>query len=87
MFTGFVNSPDPSANLTGNYGLKDQIQALRWVQSTITAFGGDPDDVTLFGMSAGAASVHFLMLAKHETEGIISQQHFYNLICFLRLRF
>ncbi|KAK7862760.1 hypothetical protein R5R35_002522 [Gryllus longicercus] len=47
----------------GNVGLKDQVAALRWVQKNIAAFGGDPGNVTLFGMSAGGASVHFHMLS------------------------
>jgi para-nitrobenzyl esterase len=46
-----------------NLGLLDQIAALRWVKENISSFGGDPDDVTIFGQSAGADSVSYLMIA------------------------
>ena len=48
---------------SGNNGLLDQIQALRWVRDNISAFGGDPDRVILMGQSAGAKSVGALLLA------------------------
>ena len=48
------------ADHTGNYGLYDQMTAIRWVRDNIAAFGGDPENITIMGQSAGAASVQML---------------------------
>ncbi|XP_058799390.1 juvenile hormone esterase-like [Phymastichus coffea] len=58
---GFFDLEDKVA--PGNQGLKDQVMALKWVRNNIINFGGDPDNVTIFGGSAGAASVHFLTMS------------------------
>jgi carboxylesterase type B len=53
---GFLSTMDEK--IPGNFGLKDQVEALRWVRRNIVAFKGDPNYIVLSGFSAGAASVH-----------------------------
>nr|CAD7444825.1 unnamed protein product [Timema bartmani] len=50
-------------DVASNVGLKDQVAALRWVKQNIAKFGGDPDNVTIFGQSAGGASVNYQVLS------------------------
>lgn len=58
---GFLSSGDE--NCPGNFGLKDQLQALRWIRRNIQSFGGEPKSVTLMGHGAGAASVHLHLMS------------------------
>lgn len=68
---GFLCLPQlqEEAGFTGNYGLYDQLTAIRWVKDNIAAFGGDPDNITIMGQSAGAASVQ-LQCSSPLTDGL-----------------
>ncbi|MCD8009604.1 MAG: carboxylesterase family protein [Lachnospiraceae bacterium] len=70
---GYLVHPEleaESESTPGNYGVKDQLAALKWIQKNIAAFGGDPDNVTLFGQSGGASSVDN-MCALPASKGLI----------------
>lgn len=71
---GFLAHPELSAesptHASGNYGLLDQVEALKWVHNNIESFGGDPNNVTIAGQSAGAFSINYLV-ASPLTKGLI----------------
>ncbi|HKD23396.1 MAG TPA: carboxylesterase family protein [Rhizomicrobium sp.] len=73
---GWLAHPELSAesplHISGNYGLLDQIEALRWVKRNIGAFGGDASNVTIAGESAGGLSVMYL-LASPEARGLFAK--------------
>lgn len=65
----------PEKGIYGNMGLKDQRLLLKWVHENISKFGGDPDNVTIFGESAGASSCHLQYLCES------SRKYFHKAIC------
>lgn len=65
LLEGFLSVTNKSYNIPGNAGLKDQAYALLWVRHNIARFGGDPDNVTLFGNSAGSSSVHYHLMSDY----------------------
>lgn len=67
---GFLSTDDEHAQ--GNYGLKDNVLALRWIRENIQNFGGDANKITVAGQSAGAVTIHNLLLT-NTTEGLFHQ--------------
>lgn len=61
LFAGFMSMQ--TDGIPGNVGFMDQVMALRWVNKNIGSFGGDKNQVTLFGQSAGAASVSLMLMS------------------------
>lgn len=73
-FFGFpgLSQADADHGLLGNYGYMDMIAALKWVKANVAAFGGDPDQVTIFGESAGGAAVNMLVTSP-EAKGLFAR--------------
>lgn len=69
FLTGFLYLKHENA--AGNAAMRDQLMVLEWVRDNIAAFGGDPNQVTLFGQSAGSASVNYHVLSE-KSRGMIS---------------
>ncbi|EDW81349.2 uncharacterized protein Dwil_GK11072 [Drosophila willistoni] len=66
---GFLSLKDPSLNVPGNAGLKDQVLALRWVKQYISHFNGDQNNITVFGNSVGGCCTHYMMCTE-QTRGL-----------------
>ena len=65
-------SEESEAGRSGNYGILDQLCAIEWVKENISAFGGDPDNITLFGQSAGAMSVQTIV-SSPKADGLVAK--------------
>ncbi|CAB4068764.1 unnamed protein product [Lepeophtheirus salmonis] len=65
---GFLSLGDDS--ISGNMGIKDQFESLKWIKEHIKSFGGDENSITIFGSSAGGISVLTLMMAAHKVPGL-----------------
>ncbi|MBI5261547.1 MAG: carboxylesterase family protein [Bradyrhizobium sp.] len=83
---GFMPHPSFEADHNGGYALEDQRLALRWVKRNIAAFGGDPENVTLAGESAGGASVCMHLITPEATTGLFHKAIVQSAACVFQLR-
>ena len=83
---GFMAHPAFGAEANGGYALEDQRAALRWVQRNIAAFGGDPGNVTIGGVSAGAASVCMHLISPERTSGLFQKAIIQSAGCTFNMR-
>ncbi|HYD65707.1 carboxylesterase/lipase family protein [Azospirillum sp.] len=83
---GFMPHRAFDADFNGGYAFEDQREALRWVQRNIAAFGGDPDNVTLAGESAGGASACMQILAPDRSAGLFHKAILQSAGCVHKLR-
>ena len=83
---GFMPHPGFDTQYNGGYALEDQRLAMRWVKNNIAAFGGDPDNITLAGESAGAASVCMHLLVPEQTQDLFHKAIIQSAACSFALR-
>ncbi len=83
---GFMPHPGFEAEHNGGYALEDQRLAMRWVKDNIAAFGGDPDNITLAGESAGGASVCMHLMTPEHTQGLFHKAIIQSAACSFSLR-
>lgn len=83
---GWMAHPAFAAEANGGYALEDQRAAMRWVQQNIAQFGGDPGNVTIGGVSAGAASVCMHLISPERTQGLFHKAIVQSSGCTFELR-
>lgn len=83
---GFMPHPGFEPERNGGYALEDQRLAMRWVKRNIAAFGGDPDNITLAGESAGGASVCMHLTTPEQTAGLFNKAIILSAACAFQLR-
>ncbi|KPF86858.1 carboxylesterase/lipase family protein [Novosphingobium sp. AAP93] len=83
---GFMAPPAGTSGAGHVLGLEDQRLAMRWVKANVAAFGGDPDNITLAGESAGAASVCMHLMAPEQTRGLFHRAIIQSAACGTPLR-